>query len=109
MNKKVKNAELLAKSAEREGDQVKQSCETRVTNLESECSKLLEDKKELDHQNKLLINHAEKLSQQLVTEQTSHVTDDATSMVSSVISVGTESSQEQLWEMVRYVRTYVLT
>ena len=102
---KAQEAESKAEEYKNESQEVTSSYENKMAALTESNTHLQSQLSELERQNSLLHGQAEKLSSQLLTEQAASRagTDDVSSVVSSIISVGTESSQEHLWEVVRWV------
>lgn len=101
IRKRAAKAESQVEGAHKELQEVKASCDGRIVAVTEDHNKLQSRCEELEGQNTLLHGQVERLSMQLVTEQSSHVGDDSSSMVSSVVSVGMEPSGDQLWEIVR--------
>ena len=101
VRKRAAKAENQVEEACKELQEVKASCDGRIVAVTEDHNKLQSRCEELEGQNTLLHGQVERLSMQLVTEQSSHGGDDASSMVSSVVSVGMEPSGDQLWEIVR--------
>lgn len=101
LRQRAAQAESEVEGAQRELQDVRVSCDGRVAAVTEDHEKLQSRCEELEGQNTLLHSQVERLSMQLVTEQSSHVGDDTSSMVSSIVSVGMEPTGDQVWEIVR--------
>ena len=101
IRQRAAQAESQVEGAHKELQDVRVSCDGRIATVIEDREKLQSRCEELEGQNTLLHSQVERLSMQLVTEQSSHVGDDASSMVSSVVSVGMEPTGDQVWEIVR--------
>lgn len=101
IRQRAAQAESQVDGAHKELQDVRVSCDGRIATVIEDHEKLQSRCEELEGQNTLLHSQVERLSMQLVTEQSSHVGDDASSMVSSVVSVGMEPTGDQVWEIVR--------